>query len=138
MRDVKKTISNLIEKQSVAYISSIDEEGYPNTKAMLSPCKREEIKTFYFHTNTSSMRVSQYKQNKKACLYFCDRRFFRGVMLIGEVEVLEDEKTKEELWNDDYVMYYPNGVTDEDYCILKFSASRGRYYRNFKSEDFDI
>lgn len=138
MRDVKKTISNLIEKQSVAYISSIDEEGYPNTKAMLSPCKREEIKTFYFHTNTSSMRVSQYKQNKKACLYFCDRRFFRGVMLIGEVEVLEDEKTKKELWNDDYVMYYPNGVTDEDYCILKFSASRGRYYRNFKSEDFDI
>ena len=122
----------------MAYLSSVDKAGYPNTKAMLSPCKRDEIKTFYFHTNTSSMRVMQYKQNKKACLYFCDRRFFRGVMLIGEVEVLEDEKIKKELWKDDYVMYYPKGVTDEDYCILKFNAIKGRYYRNFKSEDFDI
>ena len=56
MKDVEKTIGNLIEKQSTAFISSVDEEGFPNTKAMLPPRKREGIKTFYFTTNTSSMR----------------------------------------------------------------------------------
>ena len=35
-------------------------------------------------------------------------------------------------------MYYPRGVTDPDYCVLKFTAERGRYYSNFKSEDFLI
>ena len=56
----------------------MDENGYPNTKAMLPPRRREGIKVFYFTTNTSSMRVSQYKYSPKACIYFCDRRFFWG------------------------------------------------------------
>lgn len=44
------------------------------------------------------MRVAQYRSNPKACIYFCDKRFFRGVMLKGTVEVLEDEITKEMIW----------------------------------------
>lgn len=36
------------------------------------------------------MRVEQYRENPKACVYFCDKRYFRGVMLTGMVEVLED------------------------------------------------
>ena len=30
------------------------------------------------------------------------------------------------------------GVTGPDYCVMKLKASIGRYYSNFKSEDFDI
>ena len=138
MKDAEKTIGGLIEKQGVSFISSVDKDGFPNTKAMLPPSKREGIKTFYFHTNTSSMRVSQYQKNPKACLYFCDKRFFRGVMLKGTMEVLEDSASKEMLWNDKYTMYYPLGVTDPDYCILRFTASSGRYYSNFSSQEFEI
>ena len=47
MRNPAETIGNLIDKQSVSFISSVDENGYPNTKAMLAPVKREGIKTFY-------------------------------------------------------------------------------------------
>ena len=36
------------------------------------------------------------------------------------------------------VKAYPGGVTDPDYCVLKFTASKGRYYANFKSESFII
>ena len=138
MKDKNQTIGNLIDKQSVAFISSVDMEGYPNTKAMLPPRKREGIKTFYFTTNTSSMRVSQYKDNPKACIYFCDKRFFRGVMLKGTVEVLEDSDNKEMIWRIGDTIYYPKGVTDPDYCVLKFTAKTGRYYSNFKSEEFDV
>lgn len=138
MRDREKTIGNLIDKQSVAFISSIDVEGFPNTKAMLAPRKRMGISTFYFTTNTSSMRVAQYRKNPKACVYFCDKRFFRGVMLRGTVEVLEDSATKELIWQDGDTMYYSQGVTDPDYCVLKFTAQQGRYYSNFKSEEFTI
>lgn len=138
MRDPVKTIGTILDKQSVVYISSVDADGYPNTKAMLAPRKREGIKVIYFHTNTSSMRVKQYRSNPKACLYFCDRRFFRGVMLTGTVEVLEDPEYKEMLWQAGDTMYYPEGVTDPDYCVLRFTAEHGRYYSNFKSEDFDV
>ena len=138
MRDPEKTIGNLIDKQKTAYISSVDENGFPNTKAMLAPRKREGIKTFYFTTNTSSMRVSQYRGNPKACIYFCDRRFFRGVMLTGTMEVLEDSESKEMIWQKGDTIYYSQGVTDPDYCVLRFNACKGRFYSNFKSEDFEI
>lgn len=138
MRDTEKTVGNLIDKQSIAYISSIDEDGYPNTKAMFAPRKREGIKTFYLTTNTSSMRVAQYLKNNKASLYFCDRRFFRGVMLIGTVEILEDNASKEMIWRDGDTMYYPKGVHDPDYCVLRFTAIKGRMYGNLSSETFEI
>lgn len=138
MRDAGQTIGNLIDRQGVAFISSLDEDGFPNTKAMLPPRKRVGIKIFYFTTNTSSMRVRQFRSNPKACIYFCDKRFFSGVMLKGTMEVLEDAASKEMIWQDGDTMYYPKGVTDPDYCVLKFTAQTGRYYANFSSENFMI
>lgn len=138
MKDPVQTIGRLIDKQGVAFISSVDENGYPNTKAMLPPRTREGIRVFYFTTNTSSMRVKQYRSHPKACLYFCDKRFFRGVMLTGEMEVLEDSRYKEMIWREGDTLYYPGGVTDPDYCVLRFTARQGRFYSHFHSEDFNI
>jgi general stress protein 26 len=138
MKNPAETIGNLIDKQSFSFISSVDEDGYPNTKAMLSPCKREGIKIFYWHTNSPSIRVKQYKNNSKACIYFCDKRFFRGVMLKGTMEVLEDKKIKKEIWKDEFEMYYKGGRDGGDFTILKFTAKSGRYYSNFCSEDFEV
>ena len=136
MRDANQTIGNLIDKAGVSIISSIDEDGFPNSKAMLSPRKREGIKHIFFTTNTSSMRVRQYSNNPKACVYFFDKRFFRGVMLRGRMEVLHDSASKEMIWQQGDEMYYPKGVTDPDYCVLRFTAQDGRYYSNFKSVNF--
>lgn len=138
MRDAPQTIGNLIDKQKVSFIGSVDENGFPNMKAMLPPRKRDGIRTFWFTTNTSSMRVSQYRKDPKACIYFCDTRFFRGVMLKGTMEVLEDRENKEMIWIDGDTAYYPLGVTDPDYCVLKFTANEGRYYSNFHSETFQL
>jgi general stress protein 26 len=138
LKNPAETIGNLIDKQSVSFISSVDENGYPNTKAMLAPVKRESIKHFYWHTNSPSMRIKHYRKNPKACVYFCDKRFFRGVMLLGTMEVLENEKIKKELWKDEFSMYYTGGMSGGDFIIIKFTAETGRYYSNFHSEDFKI
>ena len=138
MRNPEQTIGNLIDKQGVSLIGSVDAEGFPNMKAMLPPRKRDGIREFWFTTNTSSIRVAQYRDNPKASIYFMDKRFFRGVMLKGIMEVSEDTTDKEMIWQDGDTQYYSGGVTDPDYCVLKFTAHSGRYYSNFKSEDFKI
>jgi general stress protein 26 len=84
------------------------------------------------------MRVAQYLKNPKACVYFYDKRSFKGVMLKGTMKVLQDSQTKEMIWHAGDELYYPQGVEDPDYCVLKFTAQNGRYYSNFKSEDFAI
>ena len=133
-------IEKFIGRQSVSFICSVDDESYPNVKAMLKPRKRVGLKTFWFSTNTSSVRVSQYQKNSKACIYVYRKGLFKytGVMLIGEMEVLTDQESKNMIWKKGDTMFYKEGVTDPDYCVLKFTASRGRYYRDLKTESFDI
>lgn len=138
MRDADNTIGNLIDKAGTSIISSIDDHGFPNTKAMLAPRQREGIKILYFTTNTSSMRVRQYQKNPHACVYFYDTRFFRGVMLRGTMDVLRDNQSREMIWRAGDERFYPLGVSDPDYCVLRFTAQSGRYYSNFKSEDFQV
>ena len=58
-------IEAFIRKQKVAFICSVDEDGFPNVKAMLKPRKIDGLHQFYFSTNTSSMRVKQYMNNPK-------------------------------------------------------------------------
>lgn len=138
MRDVEKTVGNLADKSDLFFVGSIDADGNPNIKGMFAARKREGIKRFYLSTNTSSLRVSQFRENPRACIYFCDRRYFHGVMLVGSMVVLEDAGSKEMIWREGDTMYYPLGVTDPDYCVLLFTAVSGRYYSNFKSEEFTI
>ena len=138
MKDVEKTAGSMIDKQRVAFIGSLDFEGFPNVKAMLQPRKREGIKTIYLTTNTSSMRVAQYRKDNRACIYFCDSRFFKGIMLRGTMEVLTDSASKEMIWWEGDTMYYKEGITDPDYCVLKFTVISGRFYSNFSSEEFII
>ena len=135
---VKELIAQMADKLPIAYISSVDQDGFPWTKAMLRPRKREGVKTFYFTTNTFSVRVAQYKANPKASIYFCDARGFKGIMLRGTMEVLTDAASKEMIWRKGDEQYYPGGVTDPNYCVLKFTATDGRFYSDFYPSSFVI
>ena len=135
---VKDLIAMMADTLPITFISSVDEEGFPCTKAMLSPRVREGIKTFYFTTNTFSLRVAHYKANPKASIYFCDAEGFKGMMLRGTMEVLTDAKSKEMIWREGDTQYYPGGVTDPNYCVLKFTATDGRFYSDFYPRSFVI
>ena len=135
---VKELIEKMADTLPITFISSVDENGFPCTKAMLSPRVREGIKVFYFTTNTFSLRVAHYKNNPKASIYFCDDKGFKGMLLRGTMEVLTDAKTKEMIWRDGDTEYYPGGITDPNYCVLKFTAINGRFYSDFYPRSFVI
>lgn len=90
MRDREKTTGNLINKQSVCFLGSVAADGFSSTKATRKSCRTDGGRVFYFLTNTSSLRVSRFRENPKARIYFCGRRFYRGVMLKDAVEVREN------------------------------------------------
>lgn len=133
-------IQKFIKSRKVSFICSVDEQGYPNVKAMLRPRKINGLKEFYFSTNTSSLRVKQFQNNSKASIYFYHKGLIKytGVMLVGKMEVLTDQKAKDLIWRRGDTMFYKKGVTDPDYCVLKFTAESGRYYCDLKTESFDV
>lgn len=135
-----KEIERFVGKQDVSFVCSVDDDGFPNVKAMLKPRKRNGLKEFWFSTNTSSMRVRQYQDNPKASIYFYHKGLIRyeGVMLKGTMEVLTDQATKDMIWRKGDSVFYKKGVTDPDYCVLQFTAESGRYYKDLKTESFSV
>ena len=135
-----KQIDSFIARRKVGFICSVDEEGFPAVKAILKPRERNGLREFYFSTNTSSMRVKQYLENPKAAIYFYRKGLvkYTGILLTGRMEVLTDQDTKNRIWKKGDTMYYKGGVTDPDYCVLKFTAEKGRYYCDLKTESFDL
>ncbi len=133
-------LETFIGKSKTAFISSVDQDGFPLMKAMLAPRKQVGIKEFYFTTNTSSMRAEQYQKNSKASIYFYERgRFsYQGLLLKGAMEVLTDSESKKMIWRAGDTLFYRKGVADPDYCVLKFTAISGRYYKDLKTESFEI
>ncbi|MDE7299995.1 MAG: pyridoxamine 5'-phosphate oxidase family protein [Lachnospiraceae bacterium] len=129
----REQLYDFIRQQEALYVASVDEDGFPNIKAMFVP-RRIEKDSIYLSTNTSSLRARQYMKNPKASVYIVQGG--EGIMLIGSMEVLQDAESKRSIWRDEDVMYYREGVDDPDYCVFRFTAQKGRRYCAGKSEDF--
>jgi general stress protein 26 len=136
--DVWFTVNELYKQVDVFFIGSVDNNGFPNQKVVFPAKRRETIEEIFFSTNTSSMRVKQYLENPKACVYFVNQQTFQAAMLTGKMSVMHDQSIKSQLWNLGDEQYYPQGETDSDYCILQFKSEKGRYYHNLHSIDFDV
>lgn len=133
-------VEKFVRSRKVTLLGSVDENGAPNIKAMLAPRQMIGLKEFYFSTNLSALRTQQYLKNPKACIYFFRKGLisYIGVMLRGTMEVVTEQEVKNLLWRKGDTRFYKYGVTDPDYCVLKFTAESGRYYKDLKTEEFEI
>ncbi|MHC5228923.1 pyridoxamine 5'-phosphate oxidase family protein [Enterococcus sp. LJL99] len=127
-------IRDLIDSETICFLASINEDGYPVIRAMLKPIKID-ADTFYLHTNTSSAKVQQFINEPKACLYFCNSTKFQGVTLLGKMEVLLEEREKRMFWQEEFNIYYKNGGGITDFTVLKFTMYSGSFYHDFMTED---
>ena len=127
----------LVNRSTIAMLGTNGEDGFPNIKAMLK-MENEGLKKIWFSTNTSSKRVEQIKRNSKVCVYFVDYNEFKGLMLVGNIEILQDKISRERLWREGFERYYPLGVDDPDYSVLCFTSLRGNFYHALSNIDFEI
>lgn len=127
----KKLIIELMEISEACYLTTIDDLGFPQTRAMLNlrnsglypnlvPLfkKHNNDHLVYFTTNASSQKIIQIKNNPKVSVYYAKPIEWRGLMLGGTMEIVEEQAIKDALWQDSWTMYYPGGPTDDDYAIL--------------------
>ena len=125
----------LVERSGIALVGSNSEDGHPWIKAMLK-METDELTMVWFSTNTSSRRVTQFRNDPRACVYFVDFSDWMGLMLTGQIEVLNDAESRQRLWRDGYEKYYPLGISDPDYAVLRFSAASANYYHQLDNLTF--
>ncbi|MFX0025732.1 MAG: pyridoxamine 5'-phosphate oxidase family protein [Candidatus Hermodarchaeota archaeon] len=151
INQVKKDSLKLIEESKAAYLTTIDSNGAPITRAMFNLRNKLQFPEFssffnkqenkfliYISTNTSSSKVTHIEKNPTINVYFCDPDDFKGVMLGGKVEIVEDKKLKHEIWLDWWTRYYPEGVDDPDYTLLRLNPKNLRYYYRLNQVNLEL
>jgi general stress protein 26 len=128
---------DLVGRSQIAMLGSNGPGGYPEIKAMLLT-EAEGLGTLWFGTNTSSRRVRRLAEDPRASVYLVDQATFAGLLLVGDVELRTDQESRERLWQDGWERYYPQGVTDPDFTVLRFSAHWGNYYHGLRNTTFLI
>lgn len=130
----REEIIAFIKKRKVAIIASIDESGNPSVKAIFKPRKMIGNYIYYFAVNSASRHVRLFCRNPNASIYFYHRDAFccKSVMFKGKMDVLQDLEIKKELWRPLDRICYRKGATDPRYCILKFTATEGRWYNKLR------
>lgn len=151
LEEAKSSSLELIETSKAAYLTTIDFNGFPITRAMFNLRNKEQFPEFseYFQkqqnkfvifisTNTSSTKVDHRKKNPAICVYYCDPEDFRGLMLGGSAEIVNDQKLKRTIWLDWWTRYYLKGVDDPDYTLLRLQPKQARYYYKLNQVNFEI
>ena len=138
---IKEKAENLHKEVHTFFLSCVGSDGYPMTKAVVPGKYRESLSEIYFCTNTSSRFAAEISKNPKSSVYFYSRKlfWFKGCSLKGNMEIVTDMGIKEKYWQSIYKDAYPQkSFTDPDFCVLRFIPISGRFYADFKLEDFEI
>lgn len=151
LEEVIKLSEELIENSLIAYLSTIDSDGFPITRALLNLRYKERYPQFsnffdkqenkyinYFSTNTSSSKIDHIKKNPNVAVYFCAPDDFKGIMLGGDIEIVDNMDIKREFWLDTSVRYYPKGLEDPDYTILRFNPKNATFYYKLQQVKFKL
>lgn len=75
----------------------------------------------YLTTSRKSRKVQEIAADPRVSLYFSIPDKFVGVTLNGVIRISEDESLRRALWHDAWRIYWPDGLGNPDYCVLRFT-----------------
>ncbi|UCD19366.1 MAG: pyridoxamine 5'-phosphate oxidase family protein [candidate division WOR-3 bacterium] len=147
--ELKKACLDLIASVDEAYVTTVDERGYPQTRCMFNLRSKKRFPRLVdifrshsddfmvlFTTNTSSAKITHIRQNPAACIYYCIPDGFEGLMLSGDLEIVDDPKIREEIWHPGWEQYYPQGPHDPDHTVLRLCPTKAKGW--MKTEPFSF
>jgi general stress protein 26 len=130
--NIKQACIKVMEASEAVYLTTHGPDGYPHTRAMLNLRNRQtypdQVKLFEQHqddlmvlisTNTSSSKLRQIQADSRACVYYCLPLQFHGLMLAGDIEIVDDSQFRHAIWNEGWERYYPGGPDDPDHTVLR-------------------
>lgn len=150
-QDLRQTCARLVETAWPAYLGTVDLRGRPRIRAVFNLRNRErfpklvplfedheEDMLLLFTTNTSSAKVAEARANPAVAVYFSDPGEGLGLMLGGDIEIVDDARLKRAIWHDGWERYYPGGYDDPDHTVLRLLPQEARGWDGSRTFEFAI
>jgi len=130
--------NEMIRTFEYAGLGVIDENGYPSASAIIL-CNPENISKLYFITTMDSNKAKRLQKNSKACIncYTVEN----NLTLVGEAEIFTDQELKNEHWKkwlELGVDIYADGVSDPNYCFVRFTTKRVSLWIDNEGAEFTL
>lgn len=145
MNQAMQRATDLLETAEATVVTTVDHEGRPQSRAMFNlrnavqfPGLRAFFATrppfeIWLTTNTSSGKLRDLRANPAISVYVCRPAEFRGLMLGGDVEVVDDPAEKGAIWQKNWTLYYPAGCMDPDHTVLRLTPRLVKYYHQLET-----
>ena len=130
-KELKQECLKLMETAEGAYLSTIDSNGFPQTRMMGNLRNKEQCRIseelfaghnedflIYMLTGHSSDKMQQIRANSKVSVYFCNSAQFHTLLLVGNAEEIDDMDLKKRIWQDEWKIHWPGGPEDPEFIIL--------------------
>jgi Uncharacterized stress protein (general stress protein 26) len=134
--DAKK----LLGLEKPAFLITTDEDGRPDARAM-AVMETEGLKILWMMTCKESDKYRQLSKNPQCMIYATemeDNVNYLELRLWGRVELPDNAETKNRLWRDDYLPYFPGGKEDPNLGLLKFVTEAGSVQTPTGKEKLDL
>ena len=126
--EIEAKAEKLLDNVSVAALTSINENGYPRT-CVMGKAGNNGFREIYFITSKRSKlngKATHFEHNSKASVcYFLGHD---SVTLIGNVEFVEDRATQERIWSEEHRRFFPKGLDDPKFRLLKFHTIEATFW----------
>jgi general stress protein 26 len=93
----------------------------------------ENIFGAFFTTNLDGNKAKRLLKDKRASV--CFQKGGANITLAGEAEILTDQESKNKCWLDWFEYHYA-GVTDPNYCVIKFVTKRVSIWTDNEGAEF--
>ena len=117
--NIVEKAKKIIAESAVMYIAYMREDGYPRVSA-ITMMKADGIKTVYTSSAINALKTQRIQANPKVSLCFCNG--YNNITLTGTIEVTQDNKLREELWQEWCRQIFPDGATGERFCVYVFTT----------------
>lgn len=142
-------VKELTVKPSAGFLATVNNKGNPEIRA-IENLRCPEIYdshpanviaeytnnplTVYICTTASSLKMKQISENNNVAVYFSIPKEYKGVMLEGKIEILDDENFKKKIWHENWITIFKKGKEDPDYMIIKLEPKRLKGYHHGRYE----
>ena len=120
-------VGELIKGIKMAMLTTEAEDGLLHSRPMATQMT-EFDGTLWFFTAVSSGKVDELDWNPEVNLSYAQPSESRYVSISGTGEVVDDRGKMQELWNEIYRAWFPQGLEDPNLGLLKIEVSSAEYW----------
>ncbi|HEY2456583.1 MAG TPA: pyridoxamine 5'-phosphate oxidase family protein [Candidatus Acidoferrum sp.] len=120
-------VGELIKDIKMAMLTTEAEDGLLHSRPMATQ-QTDFDGTLWFFTGLSTGKVNELEWNPEVNLSYAQPSDSKFVSISGNGEIVRDRAKMEELWNDIYKAWFPQGLEDQELCLLKVEVSSAEYW----------